>query len=1464
MATATPTRPNPAAAPRDAAVERAISAAANKLRTNDVATGAAAAAVVLLGYLAVMITLDRLFTLPDWVRLLGLVGLLGGLVAVAWFLIVRPMRRRVNPRYVARKIEQTLPDAKNVLINWVDLQDEQLPGSVKTAVGANAAAGMADADVDTATSSKPVIWLGSAAGILVLVLAVLFLVFSGPQFLSLVQRAVVPFKPAEIASATTIQIDEPKDAAGNVTPDVTVTDGQPLTIAVTLSGRLPNPDGPDKTRLLVRYSQDSTDVIELPMTPAGRSDEFRIDLGRGTILNGFWYRVAAADARTPEYQVTVRTRPMLSDFVAEYDYPAYLKWPKDTEKGPNLSAIRGTTVTLTAKANRPVQSATLAFAGVKNSRGRIPGEVSGDGRDRVKFTLKLEETGTYRVEFKPSGPEVSTSTADYPITVSADAAPEVEIVAPAEKEIELPLNGLLAVDGKAKDDHGITGMELRFKVVGRDGLTVKAKPLGNADEFLRQKDGTYLTDVPDYKDSVKLDTLTTADGKLVVLTETDVLEYWIAAIDNCTEPAANEGESARQRVRLLPAVKEPEKKQEQAKKEQERKEDERKAEAKRDEQRKNETRPEEQARNPDKDPQQQPKGENPDGSKPNEQPMDGKGEKPPEGTKPDGGEGTPPEDKDLQKKADELKEKLEQQKRQQKQEAGDARGDGDKSEGTETKPEANTKPPEDPKGQPNGDGAKGAAERKGGPKPEDMTKPEGDPSQGKDGGKLVDPQRSEEKQPPNEGAKGDQQPTGDTPKDAPKEGAEAGSSKESKEPPQPKPGDPKPQDGKKDGQAGDARGTEPQPQQGEKPQDPNDPMAGGGNTEKKVDPNDLGNSKPNGDPTRGDTKPEPKGGEKTEQPKDAGGAKGEAPTKPAESKDPPKGGENQPMEKKGPPADATQEKPQPKEGADGKAEPSEGKGEGPKPTKPMDGGKEEEKGTAKPSDVKKPDGTGKPEEKNQPGGSGEKPQDPKTQPQGSGNDKKLDQKEMEKAVQNLDSKDPKEKKDAQDKLDQAVGKENREKIEQMKKDLQSDDKAKRDAAKQKLEEMKKEAQKNAGGGQQQPKEPKELTEQEKKELLDAAKNLDSKDPKEKKDAQDKLDKAMGKENREKLEQMQKDLKSDNKETRAAAEKKLEEMAKDAQKNAGAQKPKELTEQEKKDLIEAAKNLDSKDEKTKKDAQDKLDKAMGKENRQKLEQMNKDLKSDDKAKREAAEKELQEMAKKAQEGQKDTTAQKPPEMTEQQKKELADAAEDLNSKDEAKRKAAEQKLDEAIGKEKRQELQQDLKDLQGNDPAKAEQARKKLEQQLEQAKKNQENTNSGQHENKPDGLGGGNLKKPGETLKANLENQLKSRELALDDFKKYQGDKKFLKENNWTEEEYNRFLKQEEAAVRKLRDQVDNARINPPTPGAGGRPTVGRNEFKKVETRGTAGNVGGSNTTGVAPPGFGEAVKRFNGEASKQK
>ena len=84
---------------------------------------------------------------------------------------------------------------------------------------------------------------------------------------------------------------------------------------------------------------------------------------------------------------------------------------------------------------------------------------------------------------------------------------------------------------------------------------------GKVPSFKREKDNTWPTDL-DYKGSVDLAKLTKdAAGLPLQLTPDTVIEFWLEATDNCTEPKPNVGRSVSKRVRLTaPKVEEMEKK----------------------------------------------------------------------------------------------------------------------------------------------------------------------------------------------------------------------------------------------------------------------------------------------------------------------------------------------------------------------------------------------------------------------------------------------------------------------------------------------------------------------------------------------------------------------------------------------------------------------------------------------------------------------------------------------------------------------------------------------------------------------------------------------------------------------------------------------------------------------------------------------------------------------------------------
>ena len=93
----------------------------------------------------------------------------------------------------------------------------------------------------------------------------------------------------------------------------------------------------------------------------------------------------------------------------------------------------------------------------------------------MHFQLTLERDGTYQVFFTSVEGERNADPIVYSIKVFRDTVPQVELTQPG-KEISLPVNGMLRLEGKASDDFGITGMTLHMRRGGRGTSAGQAVP----------------------------------------------------------------------------------------------------------------------------------------------------------------------------------------------------------------------------------------------------------------------------------------------------------------------------------------------------------------------------------------------------------------------------------------------------------------------------------------------------------------------------------------------------------------------------------------------------------------------------------------------------------------------------------------------------------------------------------------------------------------------------------------------------------------------------------------------------------------------------------------------------------------------------------------------------------------------------------------------------------------------------
>jgi hypothetical protein len=542
-------------------VEEQLAEAVSRIRVHDLLVGILLVVTWTAAYAVVMIVADKFWVLPDWLRQIGWCVFVAGIGSLTWWGLIRPWRSRINPLYAAAQVEKTLEDPKNLLTGYVDVRERgQTPEAIQVALSVRAAQVAREADVNRAVDHRSLLYLGLILGILVVILAALFFSWRATQFSSLLRRAFLPFTPQQIATRTQITLLHPEGG------DATITQGQTFSVQVHLSGRIPSEQAEDRPRLLLRHSLQQQDYEEVPLQSGETARLWNGKVPDYLTQVGFWYKIAAGDAETPEYRVTVRTLPLFTDFDVRYEYPAYMNRPADQASGPYLRTYRGTQITLRAKTNREPTSGRLQFEAAH--LGAVEGQKVPGLPDSLQFTFTAREGGRYRLRMNTSAGETNVDSPWYLITLDPDLPPVVRNTQPPEAEVTLPANGTLMVDGHVGDDFGIDKIRLRLRFQDRD---LQPIPYMEGRSFRRERDQTWPTYLS-YKLSADLPRLRFADNTPFTPQEGMILEYWIEAIDNCTEASpvkdwndqvGNVGRSEIRRLRLSAPRTQPQEQQQQ-------------------------------------------------------------------------------------------------------------------------------------------------------------------------------------------------------------------------------------------------------------------------------------------------------------------------------------------------------------------------------------------------------------------------------------------------------------------------------------------------------------------------------------------------------------------------------------------------------------------------------------------------------------------------------------------------------------------------------------------------------------------------------------------------------------------------------------------------------------------------------------------------------------------------------------
>jgi hypothetical protein len=550
MATDLETRSSPKQS--EAYLQRKFADLSARVKRVDLLTHLLALALTVAGYALLIGWLDWFAggskaTIVYVLRWTGF-GVLVGVTALVLVLTARCLLRRVNPYFVADQLERTSPEAKNSLINWLDLHEQGLPSAFQKHLSTRASDHFDALDSErTLPKRRNRILLGMLA---VPTLGLMILLLLGPAaFLASMLRAFAPFyAPPEIAR-TQITLLEPGG-------DTEVGPAQALTFAAKIDGRIPPSHRPDAPRLLYRY-QANEDYFALPLQAEG-AGTWAAQLSSEQLRTGFSYKVAAGDAETPEHQVRVRGRAHVKQFEITYHYRPYLQHAKTTVAFPNkaqatpiIHGLRGTEVELIVHASRPVKKANITII-LQDVKTDLPTRLLSDDPHAFACRFTLEKSGQFRVRFTATDGEENVDRGDYPIDVRPDEAPTVLLTKPAA-DVSIAENGTLTIEGRASDDFGVKGLALHVRVLTGPHKPALQPKIYRAGKPLQFADGSY-PDALDYQDYLALDELKDAKGTTHILPQGTVLEYWLEATDNADypNPTGNVGKSAAYKITLLP------------------------------------------------------------------------------------------------------------------------------------------------------------------------------------------------------------------------------------------------------------------------------------------------------------------------------------------------------------------------------------------------------------------------------------------------------------------------------------------------------------------------------------------------------------------------------------------------------------------------------------------------------------------------------------------------------------------------------------------------------------------------------------------------------------------------------------------------------------------------------------------------------------------------------------------------
>ena len=407
---------------------------------------------VVVSALGLAMVADNLAHLHVLIRLPILAGLVGLSV---WLIrrIARLLRQPLTPEMVAVRVERKFPEIDNRLINSLLLARED-DEEVMELIAAVVREGNEDAtrrDLRAAVPKRRMRLLALAAALAVALMGVYAVVFPN-HFTNALARVVAPFAGTAPLTRTKIVAVSPKDH--------NLLAGDDVTVAVEVDGKIP-----DTAEIVYEPEGDEVEMAIMHPAPGGAKHEFRCLMA--DVTKTFTYHVAAGDARSKTFRVTVHHRPVVEKLALRVTPPSYTGLAPITQHSGTVKALAGSTATIEATCSKDIARASLEMSNAEKpvamaAKGKI---ASGSFQVMENCTYRILLTDTFGFDNKP---------AQHDVELIVDEPPEIQLVAPPPTSVVKP-EGSVPFHFTATDRYGVHSVAIVQATKNDDGQSQDAE-----------------------------------------------------------------------------------------------------------------------------------------------------------------------------------------------------------------------------------------------------------------------------------------------------------------------------------------------------------------------------------------------------------------------------------------------------------------------------------------------------------------------------------------------------------------------------------------------------------------------------------------------------------------------------------------------------------------------------------------------------------------------------------------------------------------------------------------------------------------------------------------------------------------------------------------------------------------------------------------------------------------------------